>query len=196
MSIWVNGGETMEDCEIVRLYFARKEQAVRESEAKYGAYCRSIAANILDSGQDAEECVNDTWLRAWNAIPPQRPRILSAFLGRITRNLAFNRWRRDRAAKRGGGEVALALDELAECVSGADTVEGELDRAEFAGALNDFLASLPKAQRTAFLARYWYAQPLRTIAARQGRSEDAVAQSLARTRKKLRGYLTERGYDL
>lgn len=186
----------MEDCEIVRLYFARKEQAIRESEAKYGTYCRRIAANILDSGQDAEECVNDTWLHAWNAIPPQRPRILSAFLGRITRNLAFNRWKWDRAAKRGGGEVALALDELAECVSGADTVEGELDRAEFAGTLNDFLASLPKAQRTAFLARYWYAQSLKTIAVRQGRSEDAVAQSLARTRKKLRVYLTERGYDL
>ena len=106
----------MEDSAIIDLYWAREERALSETDTKYGGYCRSIAHNILKNREDSEECVSDTWLHAWNAMPPQRPSILSSFLGRITRNLSFDRCRRQNAEKRGGGSLPLALDELSECV--------------------------------------------------------------------------------
>ena len=117
----------MEDTEIVALYWARDQRAIMESEDKYGTYCASIARNILGSPEDAEECVSDTWFRAWNTIPPQRPQILSAFFGRVTRNLAFDRYRSRSAEKRGGTESALVLDELRDCVSGRDEMEQQQD---------------------------------------------------------------------
>ena len=104
----------MEDAEIIELYFRRSEEAIAESDRKYGAYCSSIAWRILKSREDSEECVSDTWLRAWGAMPPARPRFLRAFFGKITRNLSLGRYERDHAAKRGGGEVSIALDELGE----------------------------------------------------------------------------------
>lgn len=112
----------MEDSRIVELYWKRDADAIPATSEKYGGYCASIAQNILGNEEDAEECVNDTWLGAWNSMPPHRPSVLQAFLGKITRNLSFNRHRRDRAEKRGGGELPLVLDELGECVSGTDSV--------------------------------------------------------------------------
>ena len=128
----------MEDSEIIRLYNARSEEAISETVQKYGNYCHSIAMNILSNEEDAEESVNDTWYAAWQSIPPQRPQILSAFLGRLTRNFSLDRWRKLRAFKRGGGEVALALEELRDCVSGKESVEGELIRRRPCGASTAF----------------------------------------------------------
>jgi len=190
------GGEEMEDSAIVQLYWDRDEGAISATAEKYGAYCARVAKNILTGGRDVEECVNDTWLQAWNAMPPHRPLALAPFLGKLTRNLSFNRWKRDRAAMRGGGELPLVLDELAECVSGRDSVEGEVDRGELTAAIDAFLGDLPREQRVLFLRRYWYAEGIARIAFREGKSEAAVTKSLSRTRQKLRTYLTERGFTL
>ncbi len=186
----------MEDSAIVALYWARDQRAITESSDKYGAYCASIARNILESPEDADECVSDTWYRAWNAIPPQRPALLSAFLGRITRNLAFDRWRRQNSAKRGGGETALVLEELGDCISGTDDVQQQLDARALADDINAFLGSLPPEKRRLFLRRYWYADSLAVLAKRIGKTENHVAVSLHRIRKQLRDYLLERGYKL
>ena len=130
----------MEDTEIVALYWARDQRAITESEEKYGTYCASIARNILGP-EDTVECVSDTWFRAWNAMPPQRPSLLSAFFGRITRNLAFDRYRSQSAAKRGKKETALVLEELGDCVSGRDDPEQRLNEKELAADPNAFLRS-------------------------------------------------------
>lgn len=186
----------MEDKQIVQLYWDRNEAAIPATAEKYGAYCASIARNILGSEQDTEECVNDLYLSAWNAMPPHRPRMLSTFLGKLTRNLAFNRYKRLTAQKRGGGETALVLEELAECLSGEDHVERELDRRELLAAINGFLRTLPAKKRSIFLCRYWYADPVGEIASRYGMSSGAVSMTLNRLRGQLRGYLSERGFDL
>lgn len=186
----------MEDHQIVQLYWDRDSQAIAASAQKYGTYCRTIARNILPNDQDAEECVNDTWLSAWNAMPPHKPSVLSTFLGKLTRNLAFNRYKHDRAEKRGGGETALVLDELAEIVSGTGSPEEALDRRELARAIDGFLKALPAQQRKLFLCRYWYSDSVRCIASRFGLTENHVSVILKRIRTKLRSYLTERGFDL
>ena len=130
----------MEDKHIIDLYWQKDQAAIKESDAKYGAYCSTIADNILHSQEDTEECVNDTWLRAWNAIPPEKPKRLSVFFGRITRNLAIDRYRRDRAQKYGGGQTALCLDELGECIGEESTIE---DRLALRELINSFLSALP-----------------------------------------------------
>ena len=186
----------LEDSEIIRLYWQRDELAIRASEAKYGSYCLAIARNILASAEDAEETVSDTWLRAWNAMPPQRPARLSAFLGRITRNLAFDRYRRQSADKRGGGELAQVLEELAECVSGGTGTEEASENRELGEALNGFLSALPKEKRRLFLGRYWYARSVADLAKSSGMTEGAVSVALHRLRGKLRSYLKERGFEL
>ncbi len=186
----------MEDTEIVALYWARDQRAIAESQDKYGAYCASIARSILRSPEDTEECVSDTWFRAWNAIPPQRPNLLSAFFGRITRNLAFDRYRSQSAAKRGGTETALVLEELGDCVSGKEDPAQRLDEQELMADLNAFLRSLPPEKRRLFLRRYFYAEPIYEIAGRFGMKENRVAVSLHRLRKQLRDYLLERGHSL
>ncbi len=190
------GGERMEDSAIVELYWDRDQRAVAASAEKYGAYCTAVAKNILQNSRDAEECVNDTWLHAWNAMPPHRPQALGPFLGKLTRNLSFNRWKRERAAKRGGGELPLALDELGECVSGRESVEGEIDRGELTAAIDAFLAALPTQRRVLFLRRYWYAEPIAAIALRWGKSEAAVTKALSRVRHELRDYLIQRGFEV
>ncbi|MGN1341108.1 MAG: RNA polymerase sigma factor [Oscillospiraceae bacterium] len=179
----------MEDEKIIELYFARSEAAITETSAKYGAFFRRISRNILNSEQDAEECVNDTYLKAWNSIPPKRPDKLPAYLGRIVRNLSLNRWNKLNAAKRGAGEVTLALDELEECIPAADTVQLEADRAEISGALNRFLRELSEEKRTVFLRRYWYLVPVKDIAEQLGMSESKVKSMLLRTRNQLREFL-------
>ena len=186
----------MEDEQIVQLYFDRNEQAISETANKYGSYCTSIAKNILGSREDAEECVNDTYLNTWNAIPPHRPAALSTFLGKIVRNLAFNRYRHNTADKRGGGEIAAVLEELSLCVSGDDDVARAYETKELVSAINDFLGTLSTEKRSIFICRYWYTDSIAQIAARYGMAYSAVAMALSRTRTKLHSYLSERGYEL
>ena len=186
----------MEDSEIVALYWARDPRSIRESEEKYGSYCAAIARNILGSPEDAEECVSDTWLRAWNAMPPQKPALLSSFFGRITRNLAFDRWRSRSAEKRGGGETAAVLEELGDLVSGGDDPQKRLEDGELMRDLNAFLRSLPQEKRRLFLRRYWYGDPVSALAERFGMRENRISVSLHRIRKQLRDYLIERGHTL
>lgn len=186
----------MEDREIVALYWARSPDAIEMTAGKYGGYCKTVAQNIVGSAEDAEECVNDAYLRAWNSIPPQRPANLAAYLGKLVRHLSFDRWRSARADKRGGGQMELVLDELADCVPGDGSVEGELDRRELLRAVEAFLDGLSREKRQIFLCRYWFALPVSEIAKRFGRTEGSVSVILNRTRNKLKLYLAERGYDL
>ena len=180
----------MDDSRIIELYFIRDEAAVNESRLKYGAYCYAVADNILRSREDSEECVSDTWLSAWNSIPPARPRRLSVFFGRITRNLAIDRYRRSHAARRGDGDVPLCLDELSECVGEDSPIE---NRVALKLVLDSFLRGLSEANRCVFLYRYWYCMPVAEIARRRGVSEGAVKMSLQRTRERLREYLDREG---
>lgn len=186
----------MNDEEIVKLYWDRNEQALQESSDKYGAYCTSIARNILNNVFDAQECVNDTWLRAWNSMPPHRPSVLSVFLGRITRNLSFDLYRRQHRDKRGGSQIELVLDELEGCVSGNDDPQMNLHAKELKEEINRFLNELPKEKRYMFILRYWYADSISDIAERFSVSENSVSVQLSRIRAKLRIYLRERGYDI
>ena len=185
----------MEDTEIVELYWARNERAIEESDTKYGPLCRSIALRVLESAEDGEECVSDTWLRAWNAMPPRRPARLGAFLGKITRNLALDRWRRDHAEKRYGGETAMALEELGEIVSGK-SLEDEVQSRELDRALDGFLRGLPKRDRELFLRRYWGAETLESLAKQTGLSLGAVHRRLGKLRESLRDHLQKEGIDL
>lgn len=186
----------MEDREIVNLYWERNTSAIKETDTKYGGYCKAIAKNILGNHEDAEECVNDTYLNTWNSIPPNRPNVLSTYLGKITRNLSFDRFRRRHAEKRGGGEIELILDELGECVSDTDSVEQEVEKKDLVRAINRYLDTLTQEKCSIFLCRYWYAIPVSEIAARFGMSEGNVSVTLNRIRHQLKNYLEERGYDL
>lgn len=186
----------MEDAKIIELYWDRDERAIPATGKKYGRYCTAIARNILGSHEDAEECVNDTYWSAWNAMPPHRPERLSVFLGKLTRNLAFNRYKSAAAEKRGGGEVPAVLDELSELVSGGESVEEELDRKELVAAINEFLGGLTPQKRSIFLRRYWYTDSIASIAKCCGMGEGAVSMTLNRLRLKLRDYLLERGFSL
>ncbi len=186
----------MDDDSIIRLYWDRDERAIEITDKKYGPYCGAIAGNILGSREDREECLNDTYIRAWNSMPKDWPGRLPAYLGRMTRNLAFNRYKRERAKKRGGGEADLVLEELSECVSGAESVEGAMDRRELIEAIGVFVRGLPENKRSIFVRRYWYADRVDKIARDRGLAPGTVSKTLERTRKQLRGYLTERGFEL
>ena len=186
----------MDDEQILALYFARAENAIAETGRRYGRYCASIAMSFLQSRADAEECVNDTYLAAWNAIPPARPSALSAFLGRITRNLSINRLRAKQTQKRGGGTVDALLDELAECLPSRETVEQALADKAVAEAINTFLRTLDGVARRLFVRRYWYADSLRDAAARLGLRESTAKSMLFRTREKLRAYLEKEGISV
>ena len=184
----------MEDARIIDLYWQRDESAISETAAKYGKYLHSISYGILRNEEDAEECVSDTYAGAWQAMPPHRPSVLSAFLGKITRRISISLWRKRSAEKRGGGETALALDELEECVSGEGNAESEAERRELREKLNAFLRALPPTERQVFLRRYWYMDPVADIAGRFACSESRIRSMLYRTRKKLRAMLEEEGY--
>ncbi len=186
----------MDDKDIVKMYWDRNENAIAETSSKYGGYCHTIAMNILNDPEDTEECVNDTYLNAWNSMPPHRPSMLSAFLGRITRNLSFNRYRSKRTAKRGNGEIAVILDELAEIVSGEDSVEDNFAREELLRAINVFIGTLPDKRQGMFIRRYWYSDSVKNIAEMYYCSENSISVTLTRIRKQLKEYLTERGYDI
>lgn len=186
----------MEDAKIVQLYWDRDQNAIVETANKYGNYCTSIAKNILGNREDAQECVNDTYMNAWNSMPPHRPNMLSTFLGKITRNLAFNRYKHNNTAKRGGGEIATVLDELSECVSGKDSVEQEIEYKELVKAIDSFLDTLSEEKRSIFICRYWYTDSISNIAKRHGMRENAVSMTLNRLRAKLQKYLVERGFEV
>ena len=184
----------MEDLQIVELYWAREESAIHETSMKYGSYCHSIAYTILQSQQDADESVNDTYMDAWNSMPPHRPSVLATFLGKITRRISIDRWRIRSAKKRGRDEIILALDELEECVSGSHDVELLVQRNELIGAIHRFLDRLPETERRVFLLRYWYLEPIKSIADQYGFTQSKVTSMLHRVRTKLRGHLEKEGY--
>lgn len=184
----------MEDRQIIQLYWNRDEQAIQSSIDTYGSYCQHIANTILTDRLDVEEAVADTWLQAWNAIPPQWPEHLRLFLGRLTRNLALSIWRRNHAQSRGGGQVQLALEELGECVGADPSPEALVDTRELARCVSGFLQRVPLRQRQVFLRRYFYLEDTRTIARLCGMGEGAVRMTLSRLRKRLREHLIQEGY--
>ena len=183
----------MEDRKIVDLYWQRDENAIPETAAKFGGYCRTIAYNILSDAEDAEECLNDTWLRAWNTMPTNRPSRLAPYLGKLSRWISLTRLREKTSHKRGGGETALVLDELAEAVDSGADVEKAVELKELNAALRRFLKTLGETERQVFLARYWFIASIAEIAEKFGFSESKVNSMLHRTRKKLLGYLKEEG---
>ena len=180
----------MEDEKIIALYWERNENAVRETNAKYGRYCYTVAYNILHSHEDSEECVNDTWNSAWNIIPPEKPTRLQSFLARITRNIAIDRYRYDHAQKR-SSEVEIAIDEYWECIPNQDASID--DEVVLKRAINGFLSSLDKNTRIIFMRRYWYSMSVKDIADSMRLSESHVSVILHRTRSKFKMYLTKEG---
>lgn len=186
----------MEDHQIIALYIKRDEQAVAETERAYGSYCFSVANNVLNSYPDAEEVVADTWLKAWNTIPPQKPQSLKLYLAKIARNLALSKWRARSAGKRGGGQVLVALEELGDCVSDRQDVGCHLDRKELGRILSAFLRREHPRDRAVFLQRYFYLESTAQISRQFGLTEANVLQILSRTRRKLKKYLIQEGYAL
>ena len=184
----------MRDEDMIALYFDRNEQAIQATMDTYGSYCRKIAGNILKNEADIEEVLSDTWLRAWNTIPPQKPRYLRLFLGTITRNLALSVYRANTAQSRGGGEFPLALEELSECIGQDTDPETKLEAKELGKAVTAFLRAEPQNSRVIFLHRYYYLESSREIAQRLGLTDSYVRLQLSRTRKKLRAYLKKEGY--
>ena len=184
----------MEDEAILDLYFAREEEAIRQTEKKYGNYCHSVAMRILSNREDAVEIVNDTMLAAWNSIPPMRPNVLRTYLGRIARNLSLNKLRHIYAQKRGEGETWVAMDELSECVSDGSDFLKKIEANELAKIIQEFLATQRKSDRQIFICRYYYFDSIQEISRRFACSESKIKSILFRTRKKLEKRLTEEGY--
>ena len=182
----------MDDSKIVDLYWARSDSAIAETAKKFGAYCRTIAYNVLQNPEDSDECVNDTYLGVWNTVPPQNPSPLRTFVCKIARNLATAKYHANTAKKR-GSRYDAALDELEECLSDGGSVEAEYDARELAGAINAFLSTLSYTDRFLFVRRYWYSDPLPDIAKAIGSTPNSVGVRLYRLREKLRHYLTKEG---
>ncbi len=185
----------MEDNEIIELYFERSEKALKETQCRYGAYCLRVAYNILRSREDSEECVNDTWLRAWHSIPPERPLSLGAFLFRITRNISISLLRKRTAKKRNRSEAYVCIDELSECIPDSKS-SSVSENAEIKDALNWFIASLNDETARIFIFRYWYVMSIKEISGQLSMSEGAVKMSLYRTREKLKIFLQEEGISI
>lgn len=184
----------MEDQKIVELFLEKNESALVNAAAKYGSYLHSIAFNIIGNTEDAQECTNDALLRAWNSIPPQKPKNLKAFLARISRNLAIDRWNYLNAEKRGGGRTAAALEELGECVKGSEDVE--LDEGCISSVINAYLGSLDPQKRRLFVRRYFYLDSVKELAKSFKLSESNVKTTLFRIREGLRAELEKEGIEL
>ena len=182
----------MEDHGIIQLYWQRDQQAIAASEESYGPLCRSLSYNILSSHEDAEECTNDTWYKAWNTMPPQRPRSLRAYFCRIVRNLSIDRWREKQSRKRGSG-MELLLEELGDCLPGAPSAESQVEGLEVARALETWLDGLPKEDRVIFLRRYWMGIRVDELAKWQGWTPNRMSQRLLKLRKQLRKRLEQEG---
>lgn len=183
----------MEDRQIVDLYWRRDEAAITETQSKYRNYCHTVAYNILRNKEDSEEVVNDTWLGAWNAMPPHRPEKLSVFLGKITRQLSLKKQRDKTAKKRGGGEFPLALEELEECIPASDSVDEGQDIRELTEIIDKFLETLSVDERSVFICRYWYFDSISDISSRFAFSQSKVKMMLKRTRDKLLAKLMKEG---
>ena len=183
----------MTDHQLIELYFARSEQAITETAKQYGSLCYTISYNILYNREDAEECVNDTYLSAWNHIPPTKPNVFSVYLSRITRNLSIDRWRESHANKRGKGQVPAAVEELDYCLTKGDSPEKAYLQKELTEVLNEFLGTLPQIERKVFVSRYWYLDSIGNIADNFGFSIPKVKNMLMRTRRKLKKHLNEKG---
>ena len=181
---------------IINLYVSRDEKAIDETAGKYGNYCFTISNNILKNNADAQECVNDTYLKTWNSIPPTRPLKLGAFLGRITRNLSLDRYKFNRAKKREGSEFELLLSELEECVSSNQTVEAEFDSNFVTQMINDWLLAQLTENRVLFVRRYWHADSIKDLASRYQKSESKIKSVLFRMRKNLKSHLEKEGVEL
>ena len=186
----------MDDSRIVELYFDRDQTAVSETERKYGKYCFSIANRILGDSEDASECVNDTFLGAWNSIPPHKPENLRTFLGKITRRISLKKWREKTAQKRGGGNVEISIEELEECIPSGHSVDEALEIKELVNLINSFLETLPVNERRVFLRRYWYFDSIEDISERFGYGNSKVKMMLKRTRDKLLKHLNKEGVYL
>ena len=185
----------MEDRKIIDLYHQRDETALTETEKKYGTFCGTIALNILGIREDADECVNDTWMAAWRKMPPVRPVSLKAFLGRITRNLSISRYRASRAQKRYAG-LELMLSELEECVPSAVSVERTVEQKELGVQISDWLDTLREEDCRLFVRRYWYGEAVKTLAAEEDCTENAISLRLRLLRGRLKTYLEEKGAAL
>ena len=186
----------MDDNMIIDLFWARSESAISETSSKYGGYCTKIAMNILQNHEDSDECVNDTYLKTWDSIPPQQPTKFSAFLGRITRNLSLNKYKARNAQKRRGTEVELLLSELIDCIPSGDSAEAEYEAGQTASIIDGFLDTLGVESRILFVRRYWYVDSITSIAERFDLSESKVKSSLFRTRNRLREYLEKEGVTI
>ncbi|MDR1131247.1 MAG: sigma-70 family RNA polymerase sigma factor [Oscillospiraceae bacterium] len=186
----------MEDSKIIDLYWKRAEIAIGETAKKYSRYCHAISFNILHNREDAEECVNDTYLKAWNAIPPKRPNCLAAFLGKITRNLSLDKFKKYSADKRGHGQMEIALSELDEVIPSATSVEQAIDEKELAESLDRFLGGLPKQKRMMFVQRYWYLMSIQTMAEQFSISESQAKSALFRIRNELKSHFEREGVVL
>ena len=186
----------MDDKQLIDLYWARSESAIAETDKKYGKFCHRIAFNILANLQDSEECVNDTYMKAWNTIPPQQPEILSTFLGKITRHLAIDLFRKKHAEKRKNSEYSVSLSELDECIPDKFSAEKEFEQKELSESINRFLASLSKENRDIFVCRYFYSDSIKEIASFFKSSESKIKSSLFRSRKDLKEHLEKEGFYL
>jgi RNA polymerase sigma-70 factor (ECF subfamily) len=184
--------EKMDDSRIIKLYEERNELAISATSQKYGSYCFSIANKILENVEDADECVNDTWLKAWNLIPPQIPTYLNLFLAKIVRNLSFDKYRREHALKRGNGEISLVMEELEEVVADGNDVEASYEMKELIDEINKYLHTLPEKECNIFIRRYFYMEGVVEIANKYQMKQGNVSMILSRTRKKLKNYLEER----
>ena len=184
--------EILSDKEIVSLFNERDEKALSAVSRKYGSYCGTVVRSILKDPQDAEECLNDTWLRAWESIPPEKPRNLGGFLVTIAKNISLTRYKLMRAEKRGSGEIPLVLDELSECVAGNGSVERVFEQKLLTDAVNEFLRTLSPEKRDIFVLRYWYCLPVAEIARKVGLNRSNTSVILSRTRRGLIAYLKKK----
>jgi RNA polymerase sigma-70 factor (ECF subfamily) len=186
----------MTDEKIIALYFSRSENAITETNKKYGSYCFKIANNILNNREDSEECVNDTWMKTWDSIPPTSPNRLNLYLAKIVRNLSFTRYKSKHALKRGKGEMTVILDELEECIAGQADIESIYLAQELNTTINDFVRSLSERDGNVFIRRYFFADSTRDIARRYMLTENNVRVILNRTRNQLKDRLAQEGYIL
>lgn len=190
----MKGVKSMDDSQIIGLYFERNEQAIEETSVKYDKYLHRVAYNILYNTEDSDECVNDTYLKAWNSIPPARPAVLKLFLAKITRNIALDKKDYNNAQKRGGGEYFTPIDEIEETLGG-ESLSDIIDEITLKDIINDFLEGLPKETRIIFVKRYWLMDPISKIAHDMNCGESKIKMSLSRTREKLRKRLEKEGYS-
>lgn len=185
----------MDDSNIVQLFWDRNEAALSATEKKHGKRCRTVAENILNNREDAEECVNDAYLKLWELIPPNRPQVLGTFLCKLVRYTAIDMLRAKHRSKRGSGKIAVAFDELEECIPDKYSVENTYESKEIISEIEEFLKTIPIENRRIFILRYWYCCDLSEIAERFGTRKNTVSVILNRTRKRLREYLERKGFE-